>query len=95
MLVTGLADVRRVTSASSRWQAGWAAAAAAETLFIRAVIITFWYTPGSAMRQPNWGPPALSAGSIAAGIAMIATLTMAAARPQAGRVGVPELGYRS
>ena len=82
VLMTGLTYLRRVRLTSWPWQTAWAGAAAAsvatEALLLRAVIITFSYTAGSSMRRPNWGPPALSAGFIAAGIVMIGMLAIAA-----------------
>jgi hypothetical protein len=86
-LITGLSWLRRVELTGWRWQVGWAgssaAALAVEVLLLRAVIITFSYR-GSALRQPNWGPPALAAAFVAAGAAIIVTLAIAA-RASAGR----------
>jgi hypothetical protein len=84
VLITGLSWLRRAELAGWRWQAAWtsssAAAIAAEALLLRAVIMTFSYR-GSALRQPNWGPPALAAAFAAAGAALIATLAIAARAP--------------
>jgi hypothetical protein len=81
-LITGRSWLRRAGLIGWRWQAAWAgssaAALAAEALLVRAVTVAFWYTRGSALRQPNWGPPALAATFIAAGAAMITTLAIAA-----------------
>jgi hypothetical protein len=86
-LIAGLRWLRRAGLTGWRWQAAWAgssaAALAVEVLLLRAVIITFSYH-GSALRQPNWGPPALAAGFVAAGAAMMVTLAIAA-RASAGR----------
>jgi hypothetical protein len=82
VLITGLIYLRRVALTRWQWKTAWAGAAlgaiAAETLLLRAVIVSLWYTSGSALRQPNWGPPALSAGFVAAGAAMIGIHALAA-----------------
>jgi hypothetical protein len=87
-LLTGRAYLRRVLLTGRRWRAGWAAAAAAglacEALLIRSVVVTFWFSSGSP-RQPSWGPPALSAGFVASGAAMLAVMAIAA-RTAAARV---------
>jgi hypothetical protein len=85
-LITGLRWLRRADLTGWRWQTAWAcpsaAALAVEALFLRVVILTFSYH-GSALRRPNWGPPALAVAFVAAGAAVIATLAIAA-RASAG-----------
>ena len=94
VLVTGMTYLRRVRLISWRWQAALAGAAAAgavaEALLLRAI---FWYPSGSSLRRPNWGPPALSAGFIAAGLVMIGMLAVAA-HAAAGRTPAQTVASR-
>jgi hypothetical protein len=75
LLVSGLIYLRRVALTGWRWRSGWAGAAvlaiAIEALFLHGVVDT------PALRRPSLGPPMLSAGFVAIGVAMIATLAIA------------------
>jgi hypothetical protein len=81
-LITGWTYLRRVMLTGWPWRIAWAITVAlviaVETLFLRAVVITLWFAPGSGSSRPDWGSAMLSAGFVTVGVVMIAVLTIGA-----------------